>query len=77
MDEQYSETTREYALPTYPEMVELMANLPVREESLNTLWSHLIEKYSPSAEQSEALAKTSPPPQSWYDEDVDPFSPEE
>jgi hypothetical protein len=45
-------------------------------QTLHDLAEMLIETFPLSQEQLKALAAAHPPPQSWYDEDFDPFTPD-
>lgn len=53
----------------------LHADLLTRWVTLDDLYAIIVEYLSPTAEQARQIAATSRPPQSWYDEDADPFSP--
>jgi hypothetical protein len=48
-----------------------------RWQTYDDLCEIMIEHIQPSAEQLKKLADKHPPPQSWYDEDFDPFAPNE
>lgn len=48
-----------------------------RWQTYDDLCEIVIEHIQPSAEQLQRLADKYPPPQSWYDEEFDPFAPEE
>lgn len=48
-----------------------------RWQSFDDLCALLIEVIQPSAEKLKQLAAKYPPPQSWYDETDDPFTPDE
>lgn len=59
------------------EVQALLDELASRWVTLDDLYSIVAEHLAPSPERAAALAAAYPPPQSWYDEDFDPFTPEE
>jgi hypothetical protein len=48
-----------------------------RWQTLDDLEGILLERITPTREELKELAKRYPPPQAWYDDDVNPFEPEE
>lgn len=57
------------------EVQALHAELSARWVTLDDLYAIIAECLSPTADQAKQLAARSRPPQSWYDEDTDPFTP--
>ncbi|QEL13949.1 hypothetical protein [Limnoglobus roseus] len=57
------------------ELAALHAKLSARWVTLDDLYAITAEYLSPTAAEAVQLAAHSPPPQAWYDEDADPFSP--
>lgn len=77
-----SETNGAYPEPervqmSLDEVQSLYDDLTSRWVTLDDLYLIVAERLAPTPERAAALAAASPPPQAWYDEDADPFTPAE
>ena len=72
---QFQEMRDELARAT-DELTKLRDEIFAKWQTEDDIAEVLIEKFPFSPKQLEGLAKRSPPPQSWYDEAFDPFTPD-
>ena len=67
---------RELVARETEELTRLYDEIFPRWQTLDDLAALLIERMQPTPERLKTLAEAYPPPQSWYDDDFDPFTPD-